>query len=326
MPLISIIIPIYNAGKYIHKCLNSILAQTYTKWEAILVDDGSLDNSGVVCDEYATKDTRFKVVHKKNEGVSTARNEGIKQANGSWIAFIDADDYIGVNYLYDLQEEAKQKYDFTIQGFTRVRNGQIISQMIYPDEIFLHNNFTRLFNETRLYGFPWGRLYNTNIIRTNGIIFDKKISCGEDAIFMYEYILFCNNIKFISKTDYFYEQRTSTLSQRYNTFDSEYYYFARYNEVLSAIAKKYGFNNTDKSLLFGGTLLARAIQSLYQGRYSHKERIEKLKIIKTNNKSYFKKYYQPGTITLKFLKLLFLCNITLYDLLCNLKVQRYISK
>ena len=93
-PLISIIVPVYNVEDYIRPCLDSILAQTYTNFEAILVDDGSKDGSGSVCDEYAEKDSRFIVVHKENGGVSSARNKGLEIAKGEYIAFVDSDDWI----------------------------------------------------------------------------------------------------------------------------------------------------------------------------------------------------------------------------------------
>lgn len=93
-PLISIIIPVYNSAKFIRKCLDSILAQTYTNWEAILVNDGSTDNCGVICDEYAKKNNRFKVLHQENKGVVSARNRAIATATGDFLAFVDSDDFI----------------------------------------------------------------------------------------------------------------------------------------------------------------------------------------------------------------------------------------
>ena len=101
-PKISIIIPIYKVEKYIRECLDSILNQTFTDWEALLIDDGSPDNSGVICDEYAAKDNRFKVFHKENGGVSSARNLGLEKATGEWVTFIDADDWIEKEAVYQL--------------------------------------------------------------------------------------------------------------------------------------------------------------------------------------------------------------------------------
>ena len=94
MDKISVIIPVYNVQDYLEECVNSILAQTYTNLEIILVDDGSKDNSGQLCDAFSKRDSRVKVIHKENGGVSTARNAGIESATGEYIAFVDADDYI----------------------------------------------------------------------------------------------------------------------------------------------------------------------------------------------------------------------------------------
>lgn len=99
-PLISIIIPVYKAEKYLHCCVDSVLAQSFTNFELILIDDGSPDNSGTICDEYAKQDRRIKVFHQENQGVSAARNLGIEQAKGEWIAFIDSDDWVE-NTMYE---------------------------------------------------------------------------------------------------------------------------------------------------------------------------------------------------------------------------------
>ena len=100
--LISIIVPVYNTEKFIHKCLDSIAAQTYTNWEAILIDDGSPDSCGIICDEYAVKDKRFKVIHQENKGVVTARNNAIAKATGEYLAFVDSDDFIEPTMLEEM--------------------------------------------------------------------------------------------------------------------------------------------------------------------------------------------------------------------------------
>ena len=101
-PLISLIIPVYNVEKYLAKCMESVLAQTYDNFEAILVDDGSTDSSGKMCDEYAKKDTRVLVFHKENGGLSDARNYGVERAHGELVAFLDSDDFVSNDYLFHL--------------------------------------------------------------------------------------------------------------------------------------------------------------------------------------------------------------------------------
>lgn len=109
MPIISIIVPVYNTEQYLHRCIDSILAQTYTDFELLLIDDGSTDLSGAICDEYAAKDSRVRVFHKENGGASTARNKGIKESRGEWIIFLDSDDYFLPKAL-DILIGAANKY------------------------------------------------------------------------------------------------------------------------------------------------------------------------------------------------------------------------
>ena len=116
-PLISIIIPVYNVEDYIRPCLDSILAQTYTNFEAILVDDGSKDGSGRICDEYAEKDSRFIVVHKENGGVSSARNKGLEIAKGEWVLFCDSDDTLYPYSLIILIKHIDKDIEFILGGY-----------------------------------------------------------------------------------------------------------------------------------------------------------------------------------------------------------------
>ena len=112
-PLLSIIVPVYNVEKYIERCIKSILNQSFTNFELILVDDGSPDNCGKICDEYKKKDSRIKVIHKKNGGLSDARNAGIERAKGEYIAFVDSDDFIN-KYMYEILYKNAKKWDADI--------------------------------------------------------------------------------------------------------------------------------------------------------------------------------------------------------------------
>lgn len=135
-PLISVIIPVYNTAKYLHKCVDSVLSQTYTNLEIILVNDGSTDNSGKICDEYAQKDKRIKVIHKRNGGLSSARNAGIKMATGQFLSFIDSDDWVDkkfIEILYNLI--CKYKTEISCVGYYEVDNkGEHIKQILSGNE------------------------------------------------------------------------------------------------------------------------------------------------------------------------------------------------
>ena len=124
-PLITIIVPVYNSEKTLHRCVDSILDQTYQNFEILLINDGSKDHSGDICDEYAKSDTRVRVFHKENKGVSAARNTGLDNAKGAWVSFVDSDDWISSEYLNVLYKEAivTNADVVTCDFFEVVRNG-----------------------------------------------------------------------------------------------------------------------------------------------------------------------------------------------------------
>ena len=128
--MISVIVPVYNVENYIHHCVDSILSQSFSDFELLLIDDGSNDKSGLICDEYARKDSRIKVYHKENGGVSSARNLGIEKANGEWICFIDADDYVRQDFFSDIQQYLFNDVDIVHWGFCYDNCGMIVEKPI----------------------------------------------------------------------------------------------------------------------------------------------------------------------------------------------------
>lgn len=193
MPLISVIVPIYNADKYLHKCLNSLLSQTVDDFEVILIDDGSTDSSGSICDDYARQDNRFIVVHKNNEGLSAARNDGIALAKGKWITFLDSDDWIEDHFFNILDKHSDVDYIIASYSLHR-RNGDRIDERFsqykcysIDDKLFLKNNFK--------IGFftAWGKFFKTSIIKDNKLNFEAIVSPGEDTIFVFQYINLINS-------------------------------------------------------------------------------------------------------------------------------------
>lgn len=216
-PLISIIIPVYNAEKYLHQCLDSVVAQTYTNWECLLIDDGSKDSSGAICDEYAAKDSRFRVFHKENGGVSSARNLGIKNANGSNIWFIDSDDYIVPNSLEFILPKLDNdllfigyvffKDDRDIVYSTDLKN--ITSKTDEEFPIFLNYVMT---SYKHLFGNMWSKIYRRCIIVDNGIWFNEKYSYKEDEHFSLMYLQYVKTMSVCTSNLYYYRQLPSSLS------------------------------------------------------------------------------------------------------------------
>lgn len=193
--LISVIVPVYNVEKYLDRCLKSILNQTYKNLEIILVDDGSKDSSGHICDEYAKKDNRVRVVHKKNGGLSSARNAGLRVATGKFVGFIDSDDDIELD-MYEKMLNIMQKYDvdFVMADYLRIFNsGSNFKKTIDIDNGYYDKNkivsdiFPQLIMRGDIEYGPllsvWHCLYNTKFLRDNNIYFDEQVRWSEDNIF-----------------------------------------------------------------------------------------------------------------------------------------------
>lgn len=321
---ISIIIPIYNGEKQLNRCLDSVLAQEDTSWEVILINDGSTDNSGIICDEYASRDNRIKVVHQKNRGASVARNNGIEQAQGKWITFIDADDYIDKNYLTELRKGIIGNTTLIIQGLKHIKNGNVIKEISFQPETVIEKDFKYLFNEKKIfeYGYSVAKLYNSQIIRNNNIRFKKEISYSEDLLFMLEYILYCNTVNYISGANYNYITDYSTLSQRYNAFEKEYRLFSTFEELVNKACIKYNFHPKEEIQQYGALILMRSIYSLYHTKtYKQKERIALIDQIKDKYDNYIKKAYKPQLALFKVLKGILFISTTLFDIICKNKFK-----
>lgn len=237
-PIISIIVPIYNVGKYLPKCIESILNQTFKNFELILVNDGSTDNSGVVCDDYAKKDTRIKIIHKSNGGVSSARNAGLYVAKGEYIGFVDPDDYIDKNMYEKLYRLCiDNNSDIAICRFNREINGKIQNKESTEEIIELNN--MEVMNEL----FK-GNLYRFSLCNK---LFSKK--CFNDVLFPEErihedlsttYKLFANSKKavYINYCGYIYVRReNSILTSTYN--EKRLQAFIAWDEIIEFIDKNY---------------------------------------------------------------------------------------
>lgn len=197
--LISVIIPVYQVEKYLERCINSVINQTYDNLEIILIDDGSKDKSGKICDEYSKIDSRILVVHTENQGVSSARNTGIDNATGDYVLFCDADDFVQSDWCDRLYRSFKSMTNvlpvcnyYRICGNILKTNKKDICDAY--DEIITSKDFF-LLNKGELLGIPWNKLYSRNIIENNKIRFNESLSLGEDLIFVLDYIM-CSRCDF----------------------------------------------------------------------------------------------------------------------------------
>lgn len=223
--MISIVIPVYNVEKYLPQCVDSILSQTYKDFEVILVDDGSPDGSPAICDEYALRDSRIRVVHQENAGVSVARNHGMEQARGEWITFIDSDDWVTPNYLTNFQLDNSEGIDLVIQGleYYNHRNGNFFNSWSFNAVVLEKKNFRLGFAENRLMkvGFPIGKAYRKKLLTDSQLMFDSRISFHEDHIFVLDYYQLCHKIRLVDATDYKYRcyHATTSLSSKRHPWD-----------------------------------------------------------------------------------------------------------
>ena len=225
-PKVSVIVPVYNVEPYLRRCLDSILAQTFTDFEAILVDDGSTDGSGAICDEYAATDSRFVVVHKGNEGVAQARLTAFEHSKGELITFVDADDYVSPEYIRVLADTVeKENADMVSCDYYRVENGKIISPSskfvgIYEkDDIkdFISDHY---FYDKRAKGYGMTCFLCTKIVKRQYVAEGLKkgigLWFGEDQLSMFAMLVKCNKLVLIADRLYYYVQHDGQAVKRYN--------------------------------------------------------------------------------------------------------------
>lgn len=213
--LISVIVPVYNVEKYLPRCIESILRQTYQNFELLLIDDGSPDRAGKICDSYAKKDARIRVVHKENAGVSSARNKGLDLAKGEYIAFIDSDDWVREDYLEKLLAPML-KYDVQmVVGGTELRDIDFKKTYMPAQQLDLQTPdedvaWEFFIEKPTLSRGPCFKLYVKSIIEKYHIRFNETITWGEDTIFLHEYWKKAGKIFIISDCLYYYNRLVSS--------------------------------------------------------------------------------------------------------------------
>lgn len=251
--LISVIVPAYNVEKYIRYCLNSLKNQSYSNIEVIMVDDGSKDSTGVICDEFAAKYVNFQVIHKSNEGLGFARNTGIQHAHGKYITFVDSDDWIDENLLQTLYDGiSMHSVDMCKSGFDRVNDaGQTISSRIYETKIYdgklaKDDLFPRMIGSSpvahdSIEMCVCGAIYKLEIIQKYSIKFlSERVLISEDLVFNMDYLQHSNGASTIAYSGYMYRLNNNSLTTSYrkDRFEAcRYFYLEMKNRLES-----YGYN------------------------------------------------------------------------------------
>jgi Glycosyltransferases involved in cell wall biogenesis len=215
--IVDIIIPVYNQEKLIKRCIESVLSQTFKNWNMILVNDGSSDQSAKICSYYQSINKNITYIEKKNEGVSAARNDGLKYVKGSKLIFLDADDYIEENYI-ELLLENMQEFDLIITcNYCIDAYGNIKSEN-EPLEVAAvgkENMIAYIFNKQcfRFFTAPWGKMYKYSIINDYKLEF-RDIDYGEDMCFVFDYLSHSSGVRAIKGSHYFYLDSGYSLSRR----------------------------------------------------------------------------------------------------------------
>lgn len=234
---ISVIVPVYNTEAYLSNCIESILSQSFTDFEILLVDDGSKDRSGAICDEYAAKDSRVRVFHKENGGVSSARNLALEKAKGEWVCFVDSDDCLCFGGLQELYEGISDQVDLVMAGFVEatppVDGIEFVPgerKMVAREKVMMSmfNNPDRVFE-----GYTWAKLFRRDLIVKENITFNPAIFIKEDTLFVVTYL--CLSDKKVSVSDaqvYYYIKRFSSAME-----SLEESYNPKYHSSFEAVAQ-----------------------------------------------------------------------------------------
>ena len=215
-PVLSVVVPIYNGEKKLDRCIQSILNQTFDNFELILIDDGSIDHTALICDNYALNDKRIIVKHIQNSGVSSARNLGIDIANGKYLMFVDADDYVEKDMFMDyIQTIEQSNFDVVIGKLTMLfEDKQIISTIQingkYHDDIW-HN----ICLDSKPFGYVAGKLYNLDLIKKHCIRFNIYMKSQEDLDFALSVFKYCKSFYIIQNSGYYYDYSISNRKVPY---------------------------------------------------------------------------------------------------------------
>lgn len=293
----------YNVEEYLPKCIESILAQSFDDFELLLIDDGTPDRSGEICDEYAKKDFRITVVHQKNSGVTVARNKGLEIAQGDYAVFVDSDDWVEVNYLRDLYDGLPDCHlrGLVIEGIKKVYPDGTVGYIPLEEIFFSKAEIYRILTELidRALGYPSAKLYNLSLIREKSISFSPEISLLEDQIFLLDYIIHADFVVARKAYNYCYrtEHSSESLSVSKNNFEKECTLLRVYNEKIFLFQQQY--NLTDAQLCKAWSSLAslfhRPILSLYFSSYEYKynDRVASLRRLVKENKNLIELYFSP---------------------------------
>lgn len=326
MPKISVIVPIYNAENFLERCIDSLLAQTIEDFELILVNDGSTDSSKRICERYKSKDERIILINQQNSGPSTSRNSGLNIAKGEFICFVDADDYVGKEYLSCMLNKIDEETDLIFQGMICIKQGKQSMICFKNEEVFFLDNKCTFFDKYILFRYcgSYCKLFRNKILNEFNIRFSSDIIYAEDYDFILNYLKYCRTIKVVPNAHYYYEGHENSISTRIYKFDEEYSGLCRlYKSVnqFEQLENIVSFSEQKHQLIT--YYIQRVIFSNYRNNYNRKKRIDNFYLVDEKFISYFDEYHTPETRFLKLVKFLFINKqFHILDFIMNIATRR----
>lgn len=283
---VSIIVPIYNGEKYIERCINSLLMQeTSCQYEILLIDDGSIDDSLSIINRYSKNIPNIMCFSQPNKGPGAARNVGLANAQGKFVVFVDADDFVTPYYIENLYQNAfvSQGVGIVVSGI--LGNGKKL--MEFKGEFFDKEQFGKMLPEMKILenGYAVGKLYQTELIHKYDIRFYENVRYAEDLFFYLQYLLYADWIIFVDKYDYHYSvNNPHSLILSYNPFESELQGFTIVYNLLNTFLRKYPQSEAHIYKCFGwvGHFAARAIISIYRGNKMLLRKRDRIHLISSN--------------------------------------------
>ncbi|RZJ88086.1 MAG: glycosyltransferase family 2 protein [Chryseobacterium sp.] len=297
MAKISIVIPVYNAATYITRCINSILGQTFTAFQVVLVNDGSTDESEAMIKELIQNDPRFVLISKKNGGVSAARNTGLKHVDAEWVTFLDSDDWLCAKYFEALLNASagNAQIDMVVAGYQRVDNsGAVLYTKNFEQAIVAADDYPTLFNKYHLHdhGYCWAKLFRKDILDRKENWFNTTISLYEDTLFIFEYLKQAKKVCFTDNVYYNYLENQQSITTRKRAFGFSYLPFRaladftsiNFGTGIEMINRRWAIYMND------------ALISNYTLSEDENERLNNLDKFKPEDWELYKSYFQPFNV------------------------------
>ena len=232
--MISVLVPVYNTNQYLPRCIDSILDQCITDFELLLIDDGSSDGSGKICDAYAEKDSRIRVLHKENGGVSSARNLGLNEAKGEWVVFVDSDDWISDNCIKLLTEPLRNKeFDIVVGDYRIIGEFPYNLELSLPEGAYHETGITHTFCNGGIYIMSWNKLYRKEFLLKNQLAFEEG-KVHEDEILAFEISCLEKSFYVVKSVTYYYRIRENSIA----TIKDRHLKLQRYIAVFQSIKEK----------------------------------------------------------------------------------------